>query len=122
MYNTALENDRMNIPVDFSYIHSFLEEKIGELAQFTLSGYVNQGKEDGKNLLAAMMDDLERWTALLAEGRITTRDFETLVMGSKDGVEMDILTFEGLALARADQFKESILNLMVDTVFNILKI
>jgi hypothetical protein len=122
MNKMFFENETMNIPVDFSYFHSLLEEKLGDLARLTLSNYVNEGKEDGGNLLAAMIDDLERWTQLLADRRISTRDFETLVMGDKDLVEMDALTFGGLALSRVDQFKGSVLNLMIDTVFNVLKI
>ncbi len=114
--------ETINMPVDFSSILSVLEYKITVLAKSTISYYVSEGSEDGKKLLTAIKDDLERWTQELSDRRITTRDFETLVMGDKDLIEMDALTYAGLSLARVDQFKGSLFNLIIDTVFNILKI
>jgi len=122
MDKLVYENETINRPIDFLSILSVLEEKIEDLAQFTVSNYVSEGIEDGKNLLAAMSDDLARWTQLLADRKITMRDFETLVIGDKDSVEMDALIFAGLALARVDQFKGSVLNLIIDTVFSIIGI
>lgn len=116
------ENETINRQIDFLSILSELEEKLEYLAQITVSNYVCEGIEDGKNLLTEMSDDLERWTQLLADRRITTSDFETLVSGNKDSVEMDALIFAGLALARVDQFKGSVLNLIIDNVFRIIKI
>ncbi|MDE3185872.1 MAG: hypothetical protein KGM16_20860 [Bacteroidota bacterium] len=116
------ENETLIRPINFLSILSILEEKIEDLAQFTVSNYVSEGIEDGKNFLTAMSDDLGRWTQLLADRRITTMDFETLVTGNKDLIEMDALTFAGLALTRVDQFKGSVLNLIIDTVFSIIKI
>ena len=116
------ENETLIRPINFLSIFSILEEKIEDLAQFTVSNYVCEGIEDGKNLLTSMSDDLARWTQLLTDRRITTMDFETLVIGSKDWVEMDALIFAGLALARVDQFKGSVLNLIIDTVFSTIKI
>ena len=112
----------MNMPVDISHILSQLEVKIKSLAKLTISYYVNEGCEDGKKLLAAMQDGLERWVQALADQKITTRDFETLVMGDMDLVDMDGLSYAGLALARVEKFKGSVFNLIIDTVFNILEI
>jgi len=108
--------------VDFPSILHILEDKIKDLAKVTVSTYVKEGQADGKQVLAIMKDDLSRWTQELADGRITTRDFETLVIGDKDLVEMEALTEAGLGLARIDQFKMSVFNLITDTVLSSLKI
>ena len=108
--------------IDFDNLISLLEDKMAVLAKSTVSNYVNDATEDGKQLLLELKDDLSRWTQELADGKITTRDFETLVIGDKDLVEMDALTRAGLALARIDQFKGSVFNLIIDTVFSTLKI
>src|SRR3569623_1728213 len=104
--------------IDFDNLISLLEDKMAVLAKSTVSNYVNDASEDGKHLLKELKDDLSRWTQELADGKITTRDFETLVIGDKVLAEMDALTRAGLALARVDQFKGSVFNLIIDTVFN----
>ncbi len=122
MNKLVYENEALDRSVDFSSMLSILEEKIEDLAQFTISNYVSEGVEDGKILLETISDGLERWTKELVNRRITTRDFETLVSGERDLIEMDNLMFSGLALTRVEQFKGSVFNLIIDTVFNILRI
>ena len=122
MNKLFFENETINRPINFSPILSVLEDKLEELVQFTVSYNVSEGIVDCKNLLKAVSDDIARWTQLLADRKITTRDFEVLVIGDKDLVEMDALTFAGLASHRAYQFKASVLNLIIDTVLNTLKI
>ena len=108
--------------VDIKSILSTLKGKIADLAKSTVSNYVKQATKDGEQLLILIKDDLARWSQELADGRITIRDFETLVIGDKDLAEMSALTQAGLALARIDQFRGSLFNLIIDTVLGILKI
>ncbi len=67
-----------------------------------------------------MKDKLSRWTILLAEGKITAEDFELLVSAQKDLVEMTVLQRAGLAAIKIEQFKNSVINLITDTVFHAL--
>jgi hypothetical protein len=110
------------MPADILAILSALEPKIAGLAKSTITDYAGQATEDAKNLLAVMKDDLARWTQQLEDGKITVADFRTLVIGDKDLAEMTALTQAGLALARIDQFRVGVLNLLADTVFAALKI
>jgi hypothetical protein len=110
------------MPINFPEILSTLEGKILDLAKTTVSNYVTAAKKDSKKLLDTIKDDLQRWTQELADNKITTKDFETLVIGDKDLVEMTALTKAGLFLARVDQFKSSVFNLIIDTVFQMIKI
>jgi hypothetical protein len=108
--------------LDFQNILSQIKTGIATLAKATVSNYLNDAKKDGQALLDLIKQDLERWTKLLLNGDLTTVDFEWLVNSQKDSIKMEALKQAGLALIRVDQFKNSIFNLVVDTVFKALKI
>ena len=110
------------MPVDFNSIFEQLKQGVIDLAQSTLKNYVSNAKQDAINMLNEMKEKLKRWTLLLADGKLTTSDFEWLVNSQKDLVEMDALKQAGLAAIRIDQFKASLMNLVVDTIFNLVKI
>ena len=109
------------MPVDFNAIFQQLLNGAVGLAKSTVSNYVNQAKTDGQHMLMAMKEKLERWTGLLVSKQLTTEDFEWLVNSQKDLVEMAALQQAGLAAIRIDQFKASLMNLIVDTVFSMVK-
>jgi len=106
--------------MDFKEIFETLKKQVEELATSTLKNYKTAAIKDGKQLLEAMKDDLKRWTLLLADKKLTTKDFEWLVNSQKDLVQLSALKQAGLAAIRIDQFRASVLNLIVDTVFNLV--
>jgi hypothetical protein len=108
--------------VNFDEIFSALKEDIIALSQATLKNYIKDAKHDGLKILDASKEKLQRWTELLSEGKLTTEDFEWLVMSQKDLVEMQALKQAGLAAIRIDQFKNSVFNLLIDTVLHLVKI
>ena len=108
--------------INFPDILNQLKTDLINLAQSTLKNYVNDANSDAQNLLNSMKAKLETWTQLLADGKLTTEDFEWLVYSQKDLVAMDALKEAGLAEIRVDQFKASVINLIVDTIFSIIKI
>jgi hypothetical protein len=110
------------MPVDFDAIFEQLKNGVVNLAKSTLSNYVNDARTDAQNMLNAMKEKLKRWTSLLIDKSLTTEDFEWLVNSQKDLVEMACLKEAGLAAIRIDQFKASVMNLVVDTVFSMIKI
>jgi hypothetical protein len=110
------------MPVDFNAIFQQLLNAAVGLAKSTVSNYVKDAKTDAQHMLIAMKEKLERWTGLLVNKQLTTEDFEWLVNSQKDLVEMAALKQAGLAAIRIDQFKASVLNLIVDTVFSMVKI
>ncbi|MFT4023744.1 MAG: hypothetical protein QM664_08175, partial [Flavihumibacter sp.] len=67
-------------------------------------------------------ENLKRWTTLLMEERLTTADFEWLVLSQKDLAQMVALKQAGLSVIRIQQFRDSLLNLVVDTIFGLIKI
>ncbi|MBS1756581.1 MAG: hypothetical protein JSU03_04835 [Bacteroidetes bacterium] len=112
----------MATSINFPDILTEIKNGIVDLAKSTVSNYLKEAKKDAQSLLTEMKDDLERWTNLLAQGLLTTEDFEWLVNSEKDTVKMAALEQAGLAAIRIDQFKSSLLNLIVDTVFKAIKI
>jgi hypothetical protein len=107
---------------DFSAIFDQLKKDVVSLAELTVKGYVKEAKDDGKKMLTEMKDNLQRWTLQLSKGDLTTQDFEWLVFSQKDLLLMEGLKRAGLAAIRAEQFKNSVLSLVIDTIFNMIKI
>jgi hypothetical protein len=108
------------MPIDVRSILSQLENGIVDLAKTTVKDFANQAATDGKQLLTTMKDDLVRWIQLLADGKITKAEFETLLLGQKDLIAMSALKQAGLALARIDEFKSAVFNLIINTVTGLI--
>lgn len=107
---------------DFNDLFELLKKGVTDLAESTLKKYVSKAKSDGQKMLEEMKEKLKRWTELLVEGKLTTEDFEWLVNSQKDLIQMEALKMAGLAAIRIDQFKASLMNMVVDTVFSFIKI
>ena len=97
-----------------------LEDGVVDLAKSKFKGLTKQATADGKKLLSTIKEDLARWTRLLAEGLITKAEFETLLVGQKDLIEMSALKQAGLTLVKIDEFKDGIFNLITDTVTGLI--
>jgi hypothetical protein len=108
--------------IDFTKILEQVKSDLIALAQSTLKNYVSDAKKDALDVLEKTKEKLERWTLLLAKGSLSIADFEWLVNSQKDLVEMHGLKQAGLAAIRVDQFKNSVFNLIVDTVLHLVKI
>ncbi len=96
-----------------------VQEGVEELAKKTLKGFKDEALTDAKTFLESSQDDLQRWTKLLAQGELTQEDFEWLVLGRKDVAELHALKQSGLALVRLDRFKNALLDLIIDTAFDV---
>ena len=73
--------------------------------------------KDGQAFFKQARTDLERWTKALARGLLSKVDFEWLVRGKKDLAEMEALQQARLALVRVDQFRSSLIDLVIGTAF-----
>lgn len=73
-----------------------IEKGVKELAEKTLKGFKDQAVSDTKKFLEASKKDLKRWTKLLANGELSQDDFEWLVLGRKDVMELHTLKQTGL--------------------------
>ena len=108
--------------VDFDKLFNDLKNGVATLAKATVKNYTKQAMQDAQEFLQESEEKLKRWTLLLADKQLTSEDFEWLVMSQKDLAKMEALKQAGLALARIDAFRISLLNLVIDTVFNLIKL
>src|SRR5262245_2517710 len=104
---------------DFSRFLEELTAKLTELAEQRWMAYRDAAIRDGTAFVEKIKVDLERWSQLLASGALSKDDFAWLVQGKKDLAELEALEEAGLALARLDQFRTDLVNLVVDTAFSV---
>lgn len=103
---------------DFAAILERILRGARTLAEITVREYEDEAVSDARDFLGESEDNLKRWTELLAEGRLSTEDFEWLVRSQVDLAKMHALRQTGLAMIRVDLFKQSLLNLVTDTIFD----
>ncbi len=106
--------------INFQKIFKGLEDEAIKLAIAGFTQYKDQAKTDAVNLMESLKVNLENWTIQLAEGKLSKDDFEFLVLAQKELIEMNALKQAGLALIKADEFKNSLLNLVVKTVIGLI--
>lgn len=92
-----------------------LKDGLKQLVAQSLADYKDAAVQDGEAFLTKTRADLERWTGELAQGQVSKDDFEWLVRGKKDLGEMEALKQAGLTLVRLDQFRTSLINLVIGT-------
>ena len=106
--------------VDFQVVFDKLKDEVINLALSTVKNYKNEAKADALALLDEMKVNLKTWTLQLAEGNLSQKDYEFLVLGQKELIEMNALKQAGLSLIKADEFKNNLLNLVIDTVAGLI--
>jgi hypothetical protein len=94
-----------------------LENELIGFAEGSLKTHRDTAIKDGRMFLEKTKSDLERWTKMLAEGRLTRDDFEWLVKGKKDLAELNALKQEGLAQVALDRFVNGLIDTVVSTAF-----
>ena len=76
-----------------------LKDGLKQVVAQSLADYKDAAVQDGEAFLIKTRADLERWTAELAQGRLSRDDFEWLVRGKKDLGGMEALKQAGLPRA-----------------------
>ena len=106
--------------MDFDEIIQSLLMQIEELAVSLGRRFASAAREDGSLFLTNIKDDLIRWIDLLVQKKLTTDEFKSLLNGKKDLLDLVFLKNKGLALIKQNQFKESLLQIIVRTVIKSL--
>ena len=102
-------------------LDNFFNEVLAEfriLAQEMFRDFEKQAKDDAEDFLNKIRDDLQRWADLLAKKQITEQDFSDFINAKKSLAKMHRLTQEGVMLARLEKFRLSIVNILIDKIFN----
>ncbi len=106
--------------IDFNALLGNLKNEVTALAVSSVQNYANEAKADGLKLVESMKTDLQTWAALWADGKMSKEDVEFLVLAKKDLIQMNALKQAGLGLIKIDEFKNSLLNLIVKTLIGLV--
>ena len=104
---------------EFDRFVELVEDGTKDLAKNTLRGYKDEALADAKVFLESSKDDARRWSKLLYKGELSQEDYEWLILSKKDVVELQILKDAGLTAVRIDRFKHALMNLVIDTAFDV---
>lgn len=104
---------------DFATFRDTLLDRLLTLAEEQWTEHRDTAVNDGRAFLEKTEADLMRWTALLEAEALTPDDFTWLVQGKRDLAELEGLRQAGLALARVDRFRSSLLDTIVGTAFDV---
>jgi nucleotidyltransferase/DNA polymerase involved in DNA repair len=115
---SKIKEGELELP-KFRKIMNELSENVEDLTKLTVRKYQKDAKRDAEKMIRGMKRDLRRWTRQLEKGDLTTMDFEFLVKSNVDKAKMGALESSGLALIRLQAYRNSLLNLIIDTVFGL---
>lgn len=102
--------------MDFEKILQELKKSLVSLFNDKFSEFSQESKKDIELFLNDSKDKLERWTSLLAQGKLTAEDFEWLVKSQKDLFKMKTLQAAGISKISLGHFKNKVLNTIVSTI------
>jgi hypothetical protein len=106
--------------INFTDLFNQLKDQIIKLAKDNFKDLAAEAASDGTTLLHKLEDNIKKYTQQLVDGDITKDDFKLLLLGNEDLVKMTALTQAGLLKAKADAFKKSVFDAIVNTVFAII--
>ena len=108
------------VPIDFISIFDELKTEVISVATSTVKEYKKAAKADAVMLIEKMKDDLERWAQQFAEGKLSAKDVEFLILGQKELIEMEALKQVGLSLIKIDELKGKILNSIINKIIGFI--
>ncbi|WP_223532417.1 hypothetical protein [Pseudomonas sp. GL-RE-20] len=97
-----------------------LKEPLAKLVQQNFSDFANAVKNDIKDFLEHCKQDLIRWIELLAAKKITTNEYNSLLIGAESLGRLHALKQAGLAQARRDLFISGLVVVLVNTAITVL--
>lgn len=106
--------------IDFQQLFDTLKKGVSDLAISAFNKYKKEAKTDSLKLLERLKENLKTWTQQLSEEKLSKKDFEFLILGQKELLEMNALKQAGLTAIQIDEFKENLLNLIVKTISDLL--
>lgn len=94
--------------------------EVAKLAVGELKDFKDQLIEDAQEFARRKAVDLKRWSGLLATGQIDQEEFELLVRGAKNLLEIRAQTYAGIAKARLDRLRGAVLDIVVKAAATLL--
>lgn len=91
-----------------------------DFARDTLASSASQARADAEDFVNQSAEKLERWTRLLKDGELTRDEFAALVRSQRDLAQLSALTRGGIGIAKAQQFRDKLTDVMIKTAFSVL--
>ena len=110
------------MPVDFPQIIKQVLLESEKLAVGTCPGHVKEATSEARKALKKMKGRLEKWSSELADGKLTRAEFEFLIQGQKDLLELVALKGLGISRVRTDEFANGVLKIISSTILSALKL
>ena len=89
---------------------STLKGEVSALIREEAADCAKEARADLEAFMAGSRADLERWSGLLANGQLSSKDFEFLVRGKADVAEMQALKRIGLEQVRMDRIRNGFIS------------
>lgn len=105
---------------DVDEILDSLRDDVVDLAETHFEDLREQAIRDSHAFLEETEEDMKRWSRLLQKGDLSKDEFRALLRGRKDLAEMEALKQAGLTAARADSFRDALVDEVVETVASLL--
>jgi hypothetical protein len=105
---------------DFQTLYDQLKKEVSSLAVTSVQQFKKEAETDAQNLLEYLKQNLQIWTIQLATGELKKDDFEFLIMGQKELIQMNFLKQKGMALIDLDKLKISLINQIVKTALSVI--
>ncbi len=101
---------------DFGSLFQDMTNQIGAYAQKTIPEHVTQAMDDATKFLNKTKSKLQEWALAVEQGKMSVEDVEWLLGSEKDLAEMNALKQKGLTKIKADEFKNQMVNIVVNTI------
>lgn len=105
---------------DFKTLFDQLKKEVSNVAVTSVEQFKTEAETDAQNLLKYLKQNLQTWTIQLATGELKKDDFEFLVMGQKELIQMNILKQKGMALIDLDKLKIKLINQIIKTALTVI--
>lgn len=103
--------------MDFETFFDNLKSGIIALAEEELGDFKEEAVKNGHLFLDRTRHDLAEWANQVADGSLSSDEFQFLLEGKKNLSEMEVLKQKGLAQVRLDKFQNSIFKMVTTTTF-----
>lgn len=100
----------------FDHFLDILIDKLEDIAKGLVQDIKEAFIQDGITFAEKTKKRLERWTVLVAEGKLTMEEFKYLLEAQKDLAEMEALKEKGLAKIEIDRLRNSLINAILESV------
>lgn len=108
--------------INFDQLYESLKNGVESVAKDSLQDYYNEAKSDGQRALTNLKENLKQWALEVENGDMSADDLVFLLKGEEALNEMIALKQAGLASVHIDQFRNGLVNMIINTLTGFVKV